>query len=229
MRSVTTDLAYNPCLICRAGPLRETRNNDFGCHRPARVSPLPSRGPSPSRCRGSIDRARRPDRHPSSVHPGAHHGPNLRRAFTGAALGWKLGAAGQLLYVAVGAFGAPVFTEASGGVEVIRGATGGYLIGFIFAAGLVGWLAEHRQDRAFLTMVAAFLMGSGVIYLFGVVGLMIATGWGLGEAVAKGVTPFIVGGSGQGGDRRGDPARFLASARGELGAGPQAVSRSSPR
>jgi len=113
--------------------------------------------------------------------------------FTGAALGWKLGAAGQLLYVAVGAFGAPVFTEASGGVEVIRGATGGYLIGFIFAAGLVGWLAEHRQDRAFLAMVAAFLMGSAVIYLFGVVGLMTATGWGLGEAVAKGVTPFIVG------------------------------------
>lgn len=111
----------------------------------------------------------------------------------GAALGWKLGAAGQLLYVAIGALGAPVFTEASGGVEVIRGATGGYLIGFIFAAGLVGWLAEHRQDRAFLTMVAAFLAGTAVIYSFGVVGLMAATGWGLGEALAKGVAPFLIG------------------------------------
>lgn len=112
---------------------------------------------------------------------------------TGAALGWRLGAAGQLLYLAVGAMGAPVFAEASGGVEVIRGATGGYLIGFVLAAGLVGWLAEHRHDRAFLTMVAAFLLGSALIYLFGVAGLMAATGWGLGEAVAKGVVPFLIG------------------------------------
>ncbi|MBW3666170.1 MAG: biotin transporter BioY [Actinobacteria bacterium] len=112
---------------------------------------------------------------------------------TGAALGWRLGAAGQLLYVAVGAVGAPVFAEASGGMEVIRGATGGYLIGFVFAAGLVGRLAEHRQDRAFPTMVAAFLLGSALIYLFGVIGLIAATGWGPGEAFAKGVLPFLAG------------------------------------
>ncbi|HET8738550.1 MAG TPA: biotin transporter BioY, partial [Acidimicrobiia bacterium] len=71
---------------------------------------------------------------------------------TGAALGWKLGAAGQMLYVAAGALGAPVFSDASGGMEVLTGATGGYLIGFILAAGLVGWMAEHRQDRTFATM-----------------------------------------------------------------------------
>lgn len=112
---------------------------------------------------------------------------------TGAALGWKLGAAGQMLYVAVGALGAPVFTEASGGMEVIRGATGGYLIGFVFAAGLVGWMAEHRQDRTFATMFTAFILGSFVIYVFGVTGLMIATGWALTEAVEGGVVPFLLG------------------------------------
>ncbi len=112
---------------------------------------------------------------------------------TGAALGWKLGAAGQLLYVVVGALGAPVFTDGSGGVEVISGATGGYLIGFIFAAALVGRLAERRQDRTFPTMFTAFILGSAVIYVFGVAGLVSATGWPLAEAIEKGVVPFLLG------------------------------------
>lgn len=112
---------------------------------------------------------------------------------TGAALGWKLGSAGQLLYIGVGALGAPVFTDASGGVEVLTGATGGYLVGFVFAAALVGRLAEGRQDRTFSTMFTAFILGSLVIYVFGVVGLMASTGWPLVEAVEKGVVPFLLG------------------------------------
>ncbi|HEX6219458.1 MAG TPA: biotin transporter BioY [Acidimicrobiia bacterium] len=112
---------------------------------------------------------------------------------TGAALGWKLGAAGQMLYLAVGALGAPVFSEASGGMEIIQGATGGYLIGFVFAAALVGWMAEHRQDRTFATMFTAFILGSLVIYAFGVAGLMLATGWSLPVAVERGVVPFLLG------------------------------------
>lgn len=112
---------------------------------------------------------------------------------TGAALGWKLGGAGQMLYVAVGALGLPVFSEASGGIEVIQGATGGYLIGFIFAAALVGLMAERRQDRAFTTMFTAFMLGSILIYVFGIIGLMLATGWPLIEAVEKGVVPFLLG------------------------------------
>ncbi|HEX6287331.1 MAG TPA: biotin transporter BioY [Acidimicrobiia bacterium] len=112
---------------------------------------------------------------------------------TGAALGWKLGAAGQLLYLAVGVLGAPVFADGESGVDYIQGATGGYLIGFVFAAGLVGWMAEHRQDRTFATMFTAFILGSAVIYVFGVIGLMIATDWTLSEAVARGVVPFLLG------------------------------------
>ena len=112
---------------------------------------------------------------------------------TGAALGWKLGAAGQMLYVAVGALGAPVFTDGSGGIEVLTGATGGYIIGFVFAAGLVGWMAEHRQDRTFATMFTAFILGSAVIYVFGVAGLMITADMTLAGAIEVGVVPFLLG------------------------------------
>ncbi len=112
---------------------------------------------------------------------------------TGAALGWRLGAAGQGLYLLVGILGAPVFSEARGGWEVITGATGGYLIGFLFAAALVGRMAESGHDRSFAKMFTAFIAGSAVIYIFGVIGLMSVTGWPLSEAVDKGVVPFLFG------------------------------------
>jgi len=120
-------------------------------------------------------------------------GQTLAVLLTGAALGWRLGAAGQGLYVAAGALGAPVFSDGAGGVEVITGAVGGYLIGFVFAAGLVGRLAERGNDRSFSTMFTAFTAGSVVIYGFGVAGLMMSTGWSVVAAVEKGVVPFLLG------------------------------------
>lgn len=114
---------------------------------------------------------------------------------TGAALGMRLGAAGQLLYVGAGAVGAPVFAgELGGGWGPERsGATAGYLIGFIIAAGLIGYMAERRQDRTFPTMFTAFILGSAVIYAFGVAGLMIVLDMTLNEAMVAGVVPFLVG------------------------------------
>lgn len=112
---------------------------------------------------------------------------------TGAALGLKLGAAGQLLYVAAGVLGAPVFTDSKSGFEIVRGSTGGYLVGFIFAAGLVGWLAERRQDRTFATMFTAFIAGSAVIYGFGVVGFLAATVYSFAETLELAVLPFLFG------------------------------------
>jgi biotin transport system substrate-specific component len=87
----------------------------------------------------------------------------------------------------------PVFADGEAGMEVIRGATGGYLVGFVLAAAVVGWMAEHRQDRTFATMFTAFIVGSVVVYVAGVIGLMLATGWPLEEAVAGGVVPFLLG------------------------------------
>jgi len=112
---------------------------------------------------------------------------------SGAALGWRLGGAAQVLYVGAGLVGLPVFAGGGSGFDTITGSSGGYLVGFVIAAALVGHLAERGQDRRVDTAAAAFLLGSVTIYLFGVAWLMQVTGWELPEAMAKGVAPFVVG------------------------------------
>ncbi len=113
---------------------------------------------------------------------------------TGAALGARLGAAGQTLYVGLGAIGLPIYSGGDGGWETAQaGGTTGYLIGFIAAAGLVGYMAERRQDRTFPTTFTAFIAGSFVIYLFGVIGLMIIFDMTASEAIVVGVVPFVLG------------------------------------
>lgn len=123
-------------------------------------------------------------------------GQTLAVLLGGAVLGWRAGAAAQLLYLIVGGLGLPVFTEASSGWDVLFGSaatTAGYLFAFPVAAALVGRLAEARHDRRFWPMVGAFLAGSAVIYLGGVLGLMVVLGIGVGEALEVGVIPFLVG------------------------------------
>jgi biotin transport system substrate-specific component len=113
---------------------------------------------------------------------------------TGAALGMQLGAAGQSLYVVAGALGLPVYSGGAAGWDEARAAgTTGYLIGFIVAAGVVGYLAERRQDRTFATMFTAFILGSFIIYAFGVGGLMVIFDMSLSEAIVAGVIPFVFG------------------------------------
>jgi biotin transport system substrate-specific component len=112
---------------------------------------------------------------------------------TGAALGSTLGGASQLLYVALGAIGLPFYSGGDGGWEVVTGATGGYLVGFVVAAYLVGLLAERHQDRTVLTAIPAFLAGSTVIYLFGVIWLARELGVSTTEALELGMTPFVIG------------------------------------
>jgi biotin transport system substrate-specific component len=86
---------------------------------------------------------------------------------TGAALGSIRGSASMLLYLAIGILGAPVYASHAHGWKVFSGATGGYIVGFVFAAALTGYLAERRWDRTFATAVTAMLTGNVVIYLFG--------------------------------------------------------------
>ncbi len=111
----------------------------------------------------------------------------------GVSLGVRAGAASQLLYLAMGAVGLPVFSGGTGGWEVLTGATGGYLAGFVVAAAVVGALAERHHDRRFSTTLSAFLVGSFVIYAFGVAGLVGFAGMGPAEAILKGVAPFVFG------------------------------------
>lgn len=109
----------------------------------------------------------------------------------GGVLGANRGLASQLLYVLLGAVGLPIFAEAKGGFDQLRGPTAGYLIGFIVSAYLVGKLAERRHDRQFVTGVGAFTLGSLIIYVFGVLGLMINLDMTVGQAVVNGVVPFV--------------------------------------
>jgi biotin transport system substrate-specific component len=113
---------------------------------------------------------------------------------TGAALGMRLGAAGQGIYVVAGAVGLPVYSGGAAGWEAARTAgTTGYLFGFIVAAGVVGYMAEWRQDRTFPTMFTAFILGSFIIYGFGVLGLIAVFDMSLTEAIAAGIVPFVLG------------------------------------
>jgi biotin transport system substrate-specific component len=111
----------------------------------------------------------------------------------GAALGFKAGAASQLLYLAMGVVGMPFFAGGASGWEIVTGPTVGYLIGFVVASAVVGRLAEAKADRRVLTSIPAFAAGSIVIYFFGMIGLMTMAGMGIGQAFTLGVVPFLVG------------------------------------
>ena len=113
----------------------------------------------------------------------------------GAALGTRAGAGSMLLYVSLGAIGLPFFAGGEGGWTYATGASFGYLIGFVVAAGLVGRFAEHRQDRSVRTAIPAFLVGSVAVYTLGVTWLWatvdaIPT---LGAALSAGFYPFVAG------------------------------------
>ena len=111
----------------------------------------------------------------------------------GAAYGPLLGASSLLLYFFVGLAGAPVDSGGDGGWEIVKGATGGYLVGFIAAALVTGWLAQRRWDRRFNSAVAAMLTGSVVVYAFGLPWLAREIGAGVEGTLEAGLYPFVVG------------------------------------
>jgi biotin transport system substrate-specific component len=111
----------------------------------------------------------------------------------GGALGFRRGIASTVLYLLLGLIGLPVYSGGSHGIEVILGGRGGYVVGFILAAAIVGRLAELGWDRNLLGSVGAMLLGSAAIYAVGVPWLAIAAKLPLDAAVATGMTPFLVG------------------------------------
>ena len=111
----------------------------------------------------------------------------------GAALGARAGALSQILYVVVGAFGAPVYADAQGGWHAASGSTAGYLVGFVLSAAIVGALAERHQDRSLLTSVPAMLTGTAVTYLTGAAWLAHSIHVSAAKAVELGVAPFLIG------------------------------------
>jgi biotin transport system substrate-specific component len=113
----------------------------------------------------------------------------------GAALGARLGLTSQLLYLAAGVAGLPVFAASAilpQGAARLLGPTAGYLFAFPLAAFATGWLAERGFDRRYLTSIVAMTAGLAIIFASGVLWLsFLAPALGLRGAAAAGFTPFV--------------------------------------
>ena len=110
-----------------------------------------------------------------------------------ATFGMRLGVATLLLYLAEGAMGWPVFQgtpEKGVGIAYMMGTTGGYLAGFVVAAGIVGWAADRGWDRSVFKFLGALLVAEFAIMLLGFAWL--ATIIGAEKSWQFGVLPFIV-------------------------------------
>lgn len=115
----------------------------------------------------------------------------------GAAYGLRLGLATMLGYLLIGAFGYDVFTSSSAssnGLAYMVGPTGGYLVGFAVAAGVMGWLARKGWDRTFVKMAAAMLIGNVIVYAFGLpwMAYLFAAEKGMEWVMTWGMTNFLV-------------------------------------
>lgn len=122
-------------------------------------------------------------------------GQTLAVVLTAAALGPVRGVAGQALYLTLGAVGLPFYSDASGGLEVVWGATGGYLIGFLPAAYLIGLAARQGQDRRVTRALPLFALGQLVIFAVGVPWLAVVADMSPAQALDAGFYPFLVGGA----------------------------------
>jgi biotin transport system substrate-specific component len=111
----------------------------------------------------------------------------------GGALGFRRGVASTALYLLLGLVGLPVFAGGRHGLDVVLGASGGYIIGFVLAAAIVGRLAELGWDRNLPGSIGAMLLGSAAIYAVGVPWLAVVANEPTDWAVANGLTPFLVG------------------------------------
>jgi biotin transport system substrate-specific component len=121
-------------------------------------------------------------------------GQTLAVVLTAAALGPARGVAVQAFYILSALVGLPFYSEATGGVDVVFGATGGYVVGFLPAAFLIGLAARRGADRNLLKSVPLFVAGQAVIFAVGVPWLALSTGMSAGQALDAGFYPFILGG-----------------------------------
>ncbi len=121
-------------------------------------------------------------------------GQTLAVLLVGATLGTVRGALSLAVYAAFGIIGVPWFSEASSGFDVIAGPTGGYIIGFIASAALVGWLSEREWDRKIFKAIATFIGGTLVVFAFGLPWLAFSLGIGVELTLEYGLWPFVIGG-----------------------------------
>ncbi len=116
---------------------------------------------------------------------------NTLLLFFAAGLGRKGALAMVLAFLGQGAFGLPVFAGGVGGLAILLGPAGGYLVGYAVAAFCVAWLQEKRDCHSSRTLFIDIALGGFVIYFFGALHLATFLG-GLSKAIVVGVIPFVL-------------------------------------
>ncbi|TCL88432.1 biotin transport system substrate-specific component [Curtobacterium sp. PhB142] len=122
-------------------------------------------------------------------------GQTLAVLLVGSALGARRGALSMLVYALLGVIGLPVFAGGSAGVGVLVSPSGGYIVGFVAAAALVGWIAERFGDRPLRNSVLSFVLGTVVTFAVGMVWLAVSLGLNLQQTLEFGLYPFVLGGA----------------------------------
>jgi len=120
----------------------------------------------------------------------------LQTMFTGLAgvlLGGYTAALSQIVYVLLGIIGLPVFAGGKAGLGTLLGPTGGYLIGFIVGALVIGKLVEMKRDAGLPWIVMALLIGNVVIYAIGILQLSLVAHLSFVKALTVGAVPFLLG------------------------------------
>jgi biotin transport system substrate-specific component len=122
-------------------------------------------------------------------------GQTFGALLVGGAYGAKRGFVTLGAYLVVGGLGYGVFAQHASGWDVLKlsSATGGYLVGMLVAAGLVGWLADRGWDRKATRSLPTMVLGNVVIYAFGATWLAHALGVGAQSAWDLGIKDFLVG------------------------------------
>ena len=122
-------------------------------------------------------------------------GQTFGALLVGGAYGAKRGFVTLGAYLVVGGLGYGVFAQHASGWDVLKfsSATGGYLVGMLVAAGLVGWLADRGWDRRATRSLPTMVLGNVVIYAFGATWLAHALGVGAQSAWDLGIKDFLVG------------------------------------
>jgi biotin transport system substrate-specific component len=120
----------------------------------------------------------------------------LQTLFTGLAgvlLGGYTGALSQIVYIILGIIGLPVFAGGKAGLGTFFGPTGGYLIGFIVGAYIIGKIVESKREAGLAWIVMSLVIGNLVIYTLGTIQLSIITHFSLTKSLLVGVVPFLPG------------------------------------
>jgi biotin transport system substrate-specific component len=120
-------------------------------------------------------------------------GQTFAVVLVGASLGAIRGTVSLMLYLWLGVAGAPIYAHHDHGWAVVTGASGGYIVGFVIAAAITGYLAERNWDRQLGPAIAAMLTGNVIIYLIGLPWLAVVLNTNLEKTLEYGLYPFVPG------------------------------------